>query len=84
MAEVITALDDSAIDDGGWNCDGSGNISIGLFGNAIQVWAVAQDRPVTVQEAAVAFNTTPAIIRQAVESHYWMFLSGDIIEHDGE
>jgi len=55
------------------------------FGNAVQVWAIAQDRPVTVSDAALAFNVTPDLIRRAVEDHEWMYLgSGELIEHDGE
>lgn len=58
------------------------------FGNALQVWAVLQDRDVTVAEAAVTFNTTPDLIRSAVEDHCWMLLDGEgdqaTIQHDGE
>lgn len=64
-----------------WSQDGVG---IALFYNALQVWSVAQNRPTTVDEAALAFNTTPAIIRQAVEGSYWMFIVDDVIEHEGE
>lgn len=57
-------------------------------GNAIQAWCICQGRPVTVTEAATAFNVTPAMIREAVREHYWMLLSGEgddaIIEHEGE
>lgn len=41
--------------------------------------------------AAKAFNTTPALILQAVEDNYWTFVVGpdddpskQFIEHDGE
>lgn len=64
--------------------DDSGTPRAIEFGNALQMWALCQHRDVTVREAALAFNATEAVIRQAVEEHYWMFLLGDKIEHDGE
>lgn len=59
------------------------------FANALQVWCIAQNRaPITVGEAALAFNVAPALIRTAVEEHYWMFLDGEgddqTIEHELE
>jgi hypothetical protein len=56
------------------------------FANALQIWSVMQNRfeQVTVNEAALAFNTSPEIIRRAVADHYWMDLQGDIIVHEGE
>ena len=85
MERRITALDDSDDDDGGWNLEASGNVSGILFGNALSVWTVAQARPVSVSEAALAFNVQPKLIRQAVEGHYWMFINAaGEIEHDGE
>ncbi len=69
-----------------WNIDegGDGNPGIGLVGLAIQVWAWLQDRPVTVNEAALTFNMAAELVRQAVADHPWMFLNGDRIEHEGE
>lgn len=78
---VITELESD--DTQGWNQD-NGQPGIGLFSNAVQVWAIAQGRDVTVQEAALAFNVVPDLIRQAVDHHYYMLLCGDIIEHDGD
>ena len=72
-----------AADDEGYAED-SGLLGITLFSNAVQVWSVVQKRPTTVAEAALAFNATPEAIRQAVEHHYWMFLDGDVIGHEGE
>ena len=67
-----------------WNHD-TGMPGMALFCNALSVWVIAQDRDVTVGDAALAFNVAPALIRQAVEWHYWMLLgAGDVIEHDGE
>lgn len=65
--------------------DEDGNICESEFANALSVWLAAQERDgVTVAEAALAFNATPEVIRQAVDLHPWMFLAGDVIEHDGE
>jgi len=58
--------------------------SVTTGGSALQMWSCCQGRTTTLQEAALAFNATPAVIRQAVESHYWMFLDGDNILHEGE
>ena len=79
----ITALDTSEDDDGAWNHDGSEMPSARLFGDALQVWSVAQNRSVTTQEAALAFNVPVNVIIEAVKHHHWMFLTGEIIEHDG-
>lgn len=82
---VITALDFSRDDDRGWNLHGSGHVSGHLFGNALQVWAWAQNRPVTVADAALAFNVAPHIIHEAIDNHAWLFLGpGGVIEHEGE
>ena len=62
--------------------------SVLYFGNALQVWSGLQGRDVTVAEAALTFNATPEVIRQAVEAHPWLLLrrTGDaeLIEHEGE
>lgn len=54
-------------------------------------WMRPGEKQCTVREAAQAFDTTDAVIREAVEDHPWMFLYGpdddptkQIIEHDGE
>jgi hypothetical protein len=78
---MLSALIDTS--DNSWDHD-SGTPGLNLFANAVQVWAVLQERPVTVNDAALAFNATPDVIRQAVEHHAWMFLDGDTIEHEGE
>lgn len=58
------------------------------FAGAVQVWSVAQNRPTTIGEAAKAFNVAPALIREAVDGHYWMMVDGDgddaMICHEGE
>lgn len=70
-----------------WNQDRDEDAApgISLFANALQVWTMAQNKQVvTVHEAALSFNVRPEIIIQAVNYHAWMFLDGDLIEHDGE
>lgn len=79
----ITSLGTEELD--GWNLETSGMPGEMLFAGALQVWSAAQNRDgVTVDEAALTFNVAPAVIRQAVEAHPWLFLSGDVIEHEGE
>jgi len=60
---------------------------------AIGIWTYCnEDRETpTVAAAALAFNTTPEIIRGAVGGHPWLFMSGpdddptkQTIESDGE
>ena len=80
---MIDALD-TEIEGPEWNHE-TGNPSVSLFANALQVWAVAQNRlGISVDEAALAFNVKPELIRQAVEWHPWMFHVGGAIEHEGE
>lgn len=80
--ERIEFLDDG--DPQAWDLD-TGQPGVGLFATAVQVWSIAQGRAVTVNEAALAFNVQPALIRQAVDYHYFMFLGdGDTIEHEGD
>ncbi len=67
-----------------WNKN-TGEPTCSYFGNALQVWSALQDgRATTVNEAALTFNVPPELIRQAVKDHFWMYLDGDVIEHDGE
>ena len=78
--------------------DDEPGISIDQLAAAVSVWAWMQesDKPQTVAAAALAFNTTPQFIRDAIEIHPWAFLTGhngewseidptkQFIEHDGE
>lgn len=82
-------------DSSGW-CHDTGKPGINLFGNAIQVWAIMQaeggsTKQPTIRNAALAFNSPDAMIREAVEAHYWMLVTGpdddptkQFIEHEGE
>lgn len=85
MAELYTEIQS---DD-----DGEPGIHRADFANAVSTWSWMQQRPTSVAEAAMTFNTTPEIIRQAVEDHYWMAAgwpdteadpAKQIIEHEGE
>lgn len=77
-------------DDIGWDHNTRAP-GIFTFGNAIQVWAIMQNRPTSIADAARAFNCPPERIEDAVESHDWMFLEGPeddyeklMIQHEGE
>lgn len=54
------------------------------FETALQVWSWMQDdqhRP-TVARAALAFNTTPEIVRTAIGASQWMIMDWLVDEHD--
>jgi hypothetical protein len=61
------------------------------FITAIGIWVYVNSghREVTVAEAALTFNTTPDLVREAVATHPWLFASDDpdpskqTIESDG-
>lgn len=81
-------------DDETWNHEDDGKMGISLFGNAVQVWATLTanaGKPTAVSDAAAAFSVDPLTIIEAVNAHYWMFISGPDddftkmqIEHEGE
>ena len=56
--------------------DDSAGISIDGLGRALVTWAAMQDKTVTVADAALAFNTTPDVIREAVEDAMWISVVG--------
>lgn len=74
--------------------DGEAGIHRQDFANAVSVWSFMQnsEKQTTVADAALAFNTTPELVRQAVEDHYWLSLDnpGELdptkqtIWHEGE
>lgn len=83
-------FDQWALDQTGFDLE-SGAPGIGTFANALQLWSIYQDQPVSVALAAVVFNVEPRRIIEAVEWHFWMFLTGPhddytrlMIEHEGE
>jgi hypothetical protein len=59
--------------------------AVGMF-----VYTNQAARSVTVADVALAFNTTPEVVREAVAEHYWLGTSDDadpakqVIESDGE
>lgn len=64
-AMLITGLETGPDDDGAWNVENGGRISVDLFSRALAVWLILQGRDVTVREASAAFNTTGFVIQQA-------------------
>jgi len=79
-----------------WNLDSDdddyGKPGVGIVAEAISVWATLQNKPVTLGDAAHAFQMPVEAVAQCVEFHPWMFFVGDentpidqlIIEHEGE
>lgn len=78
----------------GWDQE-TGMPTVAHASDALQVWAILQNRGgsggVTVREAGDAFNLDDDQVRELVNGHPWMYLSGpdddatkQIIEHDGE
>ncbi|APY12994.1 hypothetical protein GJU93_10720 [Brucella sp. 10RB9212] len=74
---------------------GTGKPGINLVAQAIQFWSVQNFNPQTgscptVRDDAVAFRMPDAAVKEAVESHYWMYVEGpddptkQIIRHEGE
>lgn len=57
------------------------------FAEALTTWVFMQQRTgaVTVAEAALAWNTSPEIIREAAGEAMWLFLGpDDTLDVDGE
>lgn len=66
-------------------------IHLDKLGMAIGHWAWMQEQQQSVASAALTFNTTPQIVRDAIEAYPWTLLTGptddptkQMIEHDGE
>ncbi len=55
--------------------DGSGNPGANIVGSAIGVWLALNGYKQTVATIATVFNISPAMVREAVEADYWLFLS---------
>lgn len=65
--------------------DDDAGVFLDGLGRALVTWTAMQDRyPVTVQEAAQAFNTTPEVIAEACEDVLWISEEGGVLELDGE
>ncbi|RCK37286.1 hypothetical protein [Thalassospira xiamenensis] len=74
---VITGLETGADDDGFWNIENGGRVSIKLFSRALAAWLVLQGRDVSVAEARSAFNTTGFVIGQAASYRRSLDVRGD-------
>jgi len=67
------------------NEDAEAGIFISDLGRALVTWTAMQNcREVTVTEAAKVFNTTPEIVRTAIDGASWITYSDEVIELDGE
>lgn len=74
--------------------DGEAGVHRQDFANAVSIWSFMQNKETqtTVADVALAFNTTPELVRQAVEDHYWLSLDDpsetdptkQTIWHEGE
>lgn len=64
--------------------DDEAGVFMSGLGAALVTWAAMQDRKMTVNEAAKAFNTTPEIIVEAVDDAMWISVENDgTLELDG-
>jgi hypothetical protein len=55
------------------------------FITAVGMMVYTNERTVTVSDLALAFNTTPELVREAAEAHPWLLVRDDgSIESDGE
>lgn len=73
--------------------DDEAGVMIEGLGSALVTWTAMQDHsPITVAEAARAFNTTPEVIREAIEDASWIYIASreditnpaeQVIELDG-
>lgn len=61
-------------------------VHFSVFVESLTTWVAMQLRePITVAEAAMAWNTTPDIIREAADATPWLFVAaGDVLHLDGE
>lgn len=65
--------------------DDEAGIAIADLGRALVTWTAMQDRTPTIAEAAMAFNTAPEIIREAVADAMWIYINdhNQTLELDG-
>lgn len=61
----------------------AGTVRQSDFTNALGLWVNCQEREPTVSEAAMTFNASPDLIRDAVGDDPWLNIVGDKIEADG-
>lgn len=74
----------------GEDADDAG-VFINDLGRAMVIYTAMQDATVTVASAAAVFNTTPEVIREAIEDASWIGWHGpdddpskQVVETDGE
>ena len=63
--------------------DGNGDPFESDFMRSLACWVYCQDREVPIEEAAMSWNATPDVIRQAVEEHPFLCEVCGHIEQDG-
>ncbi len=64
--------------------DDDAGVFMDHLGRALVTWTAMQNRhPVTVSEAAAAFNTTPEVIKESIHGAMWISVVRDVIELDG-
>jgi hypothetical protein len=66
-------------------------VHLDSIGRALVTWTAMQDQPVTVADAMKAFNTTEAVVHEAVADAAWISVRGldrdagkQLLELDGE
>jgi hypothetical protein len=71
--------------------DAECGLGLGDLTRALVAWAAMQNRTPVVAEAAAAFNTTPEVIREAIDNGPWILWVGpegeptrQVIQLDGE
>ncbi len=62
--------------------DDEAGVGIDDLGRALLTWTAMQEKTPTVADAAMTFNTSPEIIREAVEGAHWIFVSAPEGETD--
>jgi hypothetical protein len=63
---VIVGLEDGFDDDGAWNVEAGGRVSLKLFSKCLALWLLQCDGTASLAETIRCFNTTSFVIRQAV------------------
>lgn len=56
--------------------DDEAGVFIDGLGRALVTWCAMQQRMVTVADAALVFNTTPDVIREAIDETMWIDIYG--------
>lgn len=75
----ITGLETGPDDDGAWNVENGGRISVDLFSRALAIWLILQGRDVSIREASAAFNTTGYVIAQAASWRETLRVNGEAL-----